>query len=292
QLRPAEEPPLPAGAAAAVVPGGAAAFLGLAPRWTPEGGGLLWWADALAAELRCVTGGRIEPVAPWNAALRGLAPAAGARPEVLAFDALGAATRIGQDGTQRARRVLPAAPLVVRTHPGGALWAAMEKDGASMIGPLRPDGTLSPAWRLPGHVRALAWAAGGRALYAATPDTGCIHRLEDGRAAPLLLARMPSGAGRPAGLAVDADGGLWVALHDGWSVARLGHDGEVERVLPLPVPRPTDLGFGGPGLATLYIATARDGLGFDTLAAAPLSGRLLTAMPGVQGLPEAPSDWL
>jgi IclR family acetate operon transcriptional repressor len=295
QLRPEEEAATPAGAALAV-PGGAPAFLGLGPRWSAGGGGLLWWADALAAELRCVQSGRSRAVAAWEAPIRALAPAADAahQPSLLVVDAGGAATRLGQDGGVLAHRLCPALQALgaLRAHPDGESWAAMAEGGLSAIGPLQPDGTVRATWRLPGAVTALAWAPDGRALYATTSEAGTVHRLELGRPAPLLMTRMPSGAGRPAGLAVDAEGGLWVALRDGWSVARLGPDGEVDRVLPLPVPRPTDLAFGGADLSTLYVATARDGLGFDTLSAAPLSGRLLATSPGVRGVEEAPCLWL
>ena len=150
---------------------------------------------------------------------------------------------------------------------------------------------LRAVWRLPGRVAALAWDPAGEALFAVTPEAGTVHRLEQGRAAPLLLARLPPGSGRPTGLSVDAEGGVWTALCDGWSVARLGPEGEVDRLLPLPVPRPTDLGFGGPGLDTLFVTTARDGLGLDALAAAPLSGRTLALGAGLKGMVEPEAIW-
>jgi IclR family acetate operon transcriptional repressor len=40
--------------------------------------------------------------------------------------------------------------------------------------------------------------------------------------------------------------------------------------------RPADLVFGGPEGQQLYITTARQSVALDTLASAPLSGRLLT----------------
>jgi sugar lactone lactonase YvrE len=160
-------------------------------------------------------------------------------------------------------------------------------NGGSRIGRLDDRHVPGRIWELPGVIGALAWTAEGDALYAASADTGAIHRLEPGRGTPRLLTRMPPGGGRPAALALDDEGGIWTALRDGWSVARLTADGEVDRVLPLPVPRPTGLGFGGPDRATLYVATARDGVGLDVLSSAPLSGRLLALSPGVRGQMEA-----
>ena len=51
----------------------------------------------------------------------------------------------------------------------------------------------------------------------------------------LLLARLPPGSGRPTGLAVDAEGGVWTALCDGRSHAPAGVRGPaaaVEATLP------------------------------------------------------------
>ncbi|UFN48283.1 SMP-30/gluconolactonase/LRE family protein [Roseomonas sp. OT10] len=288
QLR-AAAPALAAGALARPVSAGPA-FRGLAPRWSAEAG-VLWWCDALAPELRCLLpGGTDRHVTRAEVPIRALALATGG--DALVVDVRGLVTRASPDGTTQALAPLPAAPFALRAGPGGEAWAAMAgPDGGSVIGPLSLTGLARVAWRLPGEVTALAWAQDGAALFAATPALGTVHRLEPGRSAPLLLARLPPGSGRPAGLAVDAEGGVWTALSDGWGVARLGPEGEVDRLLPLPVPRPTDLCFGGPGLETLFVATARDGVPIDTLAIAPLSGRLLALDAGVRGLGDAAMGW-
>ena len=57
--------------------------------------------------------------------------------------------------------------------------------------------------------------------------------------------------------------------------ARLTPDGEIERLLPLPVPRPTGLAFGGEG--KVYVTTARIDLAREVLEKAPLAGHLLVA---------------
>lgn len=261
-----------------------AAFHGLGPRLS---GGALWWADALAPELRLMSGGEDRRVTRWDAPIRCIAAAPGG--DALVFDATGRVARVAPDGAVRQDMVAPAlaALRAIGIHPHGEVWGSLwlAEEGVSLIGRLsaQPGSPLQASWRLQGEVIALAFAADGGALFAAAPETGTVHRLEPGRATPLVLARLPAGGGRPVGLAADAEGGLWVALRDGWSVARLTPDGEVDRVLPLPVPRPSDLGFGGEGLSTLYVATARDGVALETLASAPLSGRMLATTPGVAG---------
>ena len=89
------------------------------------------------------------------------------------------------------------------------------------------------------------------------------------------LAAIEEGAGFPDGLTVDADGCVWVALWDGGALRRYTPSGELDRVVPLPVRRPTACAFGGADLTDLYITTARTGLE----APHPMSGSLLV-LPG------------
>lgn len=101
-----------------------------------------------------------------------------------------------------------------------------------------------------------------------------------------LFATVPDDEGYPDGMTVDAEGFLWNAHWDGWRVTRYAPDGTIDRVVDVPVPRPTAPGFGGADLATLYITSASGGLSEQQLKEAPLSGSLFACEPGVRGLPE------
>jgi L-arabinonolactonase len=79
----------------------------------------------------------------------------------------------------------------------------------------------------------------------------------------------------PDGLAVDAEGFVWGVKWGGARLVRYAPDGTIDRVIPLPVPQPTSIAFGGPDLRTMFVTTARTGLSAEELAAAPLSGRVL-----------------
>jgi sugar lactone lactonase YvrE len=94
-------------------------------------------------------------------------------------------------------------------------------------------------------------------------------------------------AGYPDGMTVDSEGYLWCCNWDGWSVTRYAQSGEIDRVLKVPVPRPTSVCFGGPRMDQLFITSASDGLKEEQLKEAPLSGSLFVCEPGVKGLLDA-----
>jgi sugar lactone lactonase YvrE len=60
--------------------------------------------------------------------------------------------------------------------------------------------------------------------------------------------------GLPDGIAVDAEGGVWVAFPFGDELARVAPDGTVDQRLPFPSPYAVAL--GGPGGRDLFVATA------------------------------------
>jgi sugar lactone lactonase YvrE len=110
------------------------------------------------------------------------------------------------------------------------------------------------------------------------PETGA---LEDRR--PLAAVEVEGAV--PDGMAVDAEGCLWVALHGGWGLNRYSPDGELLQEVHLPIARVTSCCFGGPQLSDLYVTTRREGLSAADAAAQPLAGALLRLDPGVAGLP-------
>lgn len=86
--------------------------------------------------------------------------------------------------------------------------------------------------------------------------------------------------GYPDGMAIDAEGGLWVAHWEGGRVSRFDAQGRLEREIRLPVSRVTSMAFFGAALDRLAITSAA--IGRDGEAEA---GSLFVADPGVRGLP-------
>ena len=173
----------------------------------------------------------------------------------------------------------------------GSLWfGAMRDFGADDTGGLYrlpPGGSperLRDGVRVP---NAIAFDRAGTLVFCDT-RAGAIERARVGNGRldwrPFAAADVAPGA--PDGATFDADGFLWNARYGGAAVARIAPDGRLDRLVPLPVTNPTSCAFGGPGLATLYVTTARQGLSPERLAQEPLAGALLALDVGVGGLPE------
>lgn len=100
-----------------------------------------------------------------------------------------------------------------------------------------------------------------------------------------VFAKVSDSDGFPDGLTVDSQGFVWSAHWDGWKVTRYDPNGLVDKIIELPVPRPTSLAFGGPNLSTLFITSASIGLSKKELAKAPLSGALFGFASSISGRP-------
>ena len=98
-----------------------------------------------------------------------------------------------------------------------------------------------------------------------------------------VFAENEANEGRPDGAAVDAEGCYWIANVQGWRVTRYTPEGRVDRVIGLPVQRPTMCAFGGPDLSTLYVTSASHPIEQRFLAKQPLAGALFAIEVGVKG---------
>ncbi len=100
-----------------------------------------------------------------------------------------------------------------------------------------------------------------------------------------MLLRFPDDDAVPDGLAVDAEGYLWIAMFGAGEVRRYTPTGCLHRTVVVPASQPTCCAFGGPDLADLYITTARIGLTAAQLAGQPHAGGIFRTRPAVAGLP-------
>jgi sugar lactone lactonase YvrE len=139
----------------------------------------------------------------------------------------------------------------------------------------------------------LVWSEDGGTLYFIDSIEPAIRRydydIESGQIGERRadLARTEGYPGSPDGIAVDAAGTLWVAMWEGGQVHRYSPDGDLLEVVETPTSRPTCVGFGGPSLDRLYLASGWEGLDAVGRTHEPHSGDLFVRDAPVPGRPAA-----
>lgn len=131
------------------------------------------------------------------------------------------------------------------------------------------------SWVFHEALHALAWDPKGEVMYGLNRQSGNIMVMHPGQMIARRLATVPKGSGQLSGLMIDARGGVWTCLEEGWCAMRFLPDGRQDRVIGLPIPCPTGLVLGGQHGQSLYVTSARHSVSSEALANAPLSGRLL-----------------
>jgi L-arabinonolactonase len=179
-----------------------------------------------------------------------------------------------------------------RVDSQGRFWAGtLGEDNQSNLYRLDPDGTLHTMESGITISNGIGWSPDNRVMYYTDsaqriiyaydydPESGGIKNRRE-------FVRVPPTEGFPDGLTVDWDGFVWSAQWDGWQVARYDPDGKVERVINLPVQRPTSCAFGGPDLDQLFITSAWTGLGIIDRREQPLAGDIFRIQVDVTGKQE------
>jgi sugar lactone lactonase YvrE len=268
------------------------ALLAEGPLWDARDGSLLW-VDILRHEIHRFDGGdrvvaRLEhPVGAVAVRAAGGLVAATGMGVALLDEAGGATEWIAT--VDRGDRMNEA-----KCDPAGRLWAGTltneHRPGASGLYRLDGDRRIAPVLDDVTLSNGIGWSPDGATMYYVDTPTEAVDAFDfdpatgavSGRRRLVDLRDVP---GRPDGLTVDAEGGLWVAMARGWAVRRFLPDGTADAVVELPAYKVTSCTFGGPGLADLYVTTACFGLDERELAAQPHAGAVFRCRPGVTGLP-------
>jgi sugar lactone lactonase YvrE len=183
----------------------------------------------------------------------------------------------------------------------GRLWAGTMKDDGT------PPEAVGAFYRLDADLTSEKWIGGvfttnglafspdGTILYCSDSNVAvqtiwaADYDLDSGRAGerrPFFDARAV--AGRPDGGTVDADGCYWMAGVGGWQLVRLTPRGAIDRIVDLPVERPSKPMFGGSRLDVLFVTSIGTGLTPGSEGRQPQAGGLfaITGL-GVTGLEQA-----
>lgn len=279
----------------------ARARLGECPLWSPAEG-RLYWVDIDGQTIH-----RFDPVsgidqvheAPGRPSALALTPKPGrllvAIERRLAFFDLGSAVWldwIELDPTDIGNRLNDG-----RCDPAGRFWVG------SMFVPTSAGRTTGALYRVSGDgttvtvrtgvgvANGLAFSPDGRTMYFADTPRRTVwafdYDVDSGVATNervfLDFAALP---GKPDGACVDAAGCYWIACVYGWAIARITPGGKVDRLIAVPVEKPTMPAFGGGDLSTLFITSIGGAGGHPIDPEQPDAGGLFAIDVGVEGLPE------
>ena len=89
--------------------------------------------------------------------------------------------------------------------------------------------------------------------------------------------------GHPDGAVIDIDGNLWVTIWGDSKVICFDPMGQSLAVLPIPVPQPSCLTFGGPSMNLLFVTSARTELTRQDLVSHSSSGAVFVYETNVMG---------
>lgn len=181
------------------------------------------------------------------------------------------------------------------TDTRGRVYAGSLRDDPFIIEPHRKTGD---AYRIDGEGQAvtlyegvglsngLGFSPDGSRLYHVDSAAGAVFVSPMGDDGELDGTRRSVFAtlerGVPDGLAVDREGGVWVALFGGGAVARLRSNGSLDRHIDVPARNVTSLCFAGTALDELIVVTADN---TDDATRGGTVFRVAAPDVGVQGLP-------
>lgn len=181
-----------------------------------------------------------------------------------------------------------------KCDPAGRFWAGtMAYNEQTVQGSLyRMDADLSVHKMLGdiGIANGIVWSLDNTIMYyidsAANTVRAFDYDLASGNIANERVVIRTDGMGLPDGMAIDAEGMLWIAHFGGSCVRRWDPtSGQVLQTISLPTSQITACAFGGADLGTLYITSAAIGLDEAALAKEPTAGGLFMTDPGVKGAP-------
>jgi sugar lactone lactonase YvrE len=177
---------------------------------------------------------------------------------------------------------LPGWPFVrcndAAVDPGGALWVGSMRNNVQETGAAgEAGGTDGVLYRVDAHGVAtefrrdlgisntLVWSPDKSQFYFGDTLKNCIWSYEYDLPTRSIRGEQPFFAGfergSPDGSTIDTDGYVWNCRYGGGCIVRIAPDGKIDRVIEMPVSRPTNCTFGGPRGDVLYVTSASPAAG-------------------------------
>ena len=175
------------------------------------------------------------------------------------------------DGKVDARgRWITGSADLARNQPDGAYYAVTDAGAQVLFGGV-------------GVANGLDWSPDERRIYFTDTSVGSIYSATYTRGGEIRdVASFHHGAPHD-GLVVDLDGCVWTAEYGRGRVTRFDPAGNELLSVDLPAPNVTSVAFGGDGMSTLFVASARENLSEHELAAHPLSGSIFAVETSTAG---------
>jgi sugar lactone lactonase YvrE len=269
---------------------GSVSHHGEGPVWSPRWGGLRF-VDMLAGDVLAllddgtVTRRHVGSVAAMVRPRRGGGAVVGVERGFVLEEPDGSLTRLADVWQDPGVRMNEGG-----CDPEGRMYAGSmaydQAPGAASLYRLDPDRSVHVVLDGVTVSNGIDWSPDGRRAYYNDTATHRISVLDHDAVTGLtgLTGRRTfvEVDGRPDGLTVDAEGGVWTALFGSGVVHRYAPDGTLDAVVEVPARQVTACTFGGAGLDLLYVTTSREGLEPDD---DPLAGSVFVASVGVRGLP-------
>ncbi len=180
-----------------------------------------------------------------------------------------------------------------KCDPAGRLWAGTmsfigEKDAGALYC-LDLDHSVSKKIAPVTISNGIVWSADNETMYFIDSPLNSVrayaYDIETGAIDNERVVCQNEGAGVFDGMAIDAEGMLWIAIYGGAAVKRYDpQSGALVRELNMPFSNVTSCAFAGENLDELYITSACQQMDEHALAAQPLAGSLVKIDPGCQGV--------
>ncbi|WP_051332612.1 SMP-30/gluconolactonase/LRE family protein [Cucumibacter marinus] len=177
----------------------------------------------------------------------------------------------------------------------GRLWMGTMHDDyfapseftGGLLHRIDPDGTVTEfgKFQLPNGI---GWSLDKKTMYVNDSAAGTTQAFDFDLSQGIptnqrTIYTSPPGKGMPDGMSVDAEGNIWCAMWDGWSLIRLSPEGEELDRYPMPVRRPSSATFCGESLDQLAITSATVGFTSQDYIKSPRAGGLFLAPAGCSG---------
>ncbi len=175
-----------------------------------------------------------------------------------------------------------------KTDAAGRIWAGTKDDGdqiaSGALYKLDPDFTWSR--QDDGYLvtNGPAFSPDGKTMYHTDSGLRTVFAFDMNEESELsrkrLFLKFKEEWGYPDGMAMDAEGGLWIAHWDGGRISRFCPDGSLDRSISIPATNITSIVFAGPRLDRMFVTSAALGCEGE-----PLAGALFEVAAGVRGHP-------